>query len=172
MSASEASMLMHSINTAPRSAVVVRVLSPAPAQPWSCLRSLIQAPSAAPLVSGAHRDTMAPRLDLQLSLRVSTSLDGLPTHERSLARPARRKRRRASVPFLALEFVCASSNVFRREKAGSSRADPPSASGALICDTVYSERHMEPPLRPTAVRLGVSGGPPVRWLIIFHDLSL
>ena len=105
-SASEAGLFMLCINMAPRSAVVVRVLSPALAQPWSCLRSLIQAPSAAPLVSNARRGTMAPRLDLELSLRASTSLDRPPTDERSLARPARRKKERDSPPKAGTHRLC------------------------------------------------------------------
>ena len=138
-SASEAGLFMLCINMAPRSAVVVRVLSPALAQPWSCLRSLNQAPSAAPLVSRARRGTMAPRLDLKLSLRASTSLDRPPTDERSLARPARRKRETSR------ERVCIvrqgqARTCFDEESTGRIRSV-----GAPYSDTVYSECHMEPP---------------------------
>ena len=77
---------------------------------------------------------MAPRLDLQLSLRASTSLDRLPTDERSLARPARRKKERdGRACYLCI--VC----------FGKGPWELPSTREPEYSDTVYSERHMEPP---------------------------
>ena len=91
---------------------------------------------------------MAPRLDLQLSLRASTSLDRPPTDERSLARPARRKKERDW-----RERAMHRDSCFGKGPWELPTREPE------YSDTVYSERHMEPPETDAERETWSIGGP-------------